>query len=852
MNQCCSHQPRAASLESRRTMNFKTTYALIIGVLVVVGVFFWSVWHGPTPASSNYVLPSLHDKANPLDANDIDRVEIQRGETTLVFEKENNRWRITSPREYAGNSLAINELVRQIHDATKDKDAEKLTDPSKYGLAPPNAVIALQKGDRKVELNVGEVSPGPPTGENTVIYVTSSDLPNEIMAVKRRNLDSVLKTLNDFRGHDLLGPSSGDIQAFTLTELNKLEDKKKVTLGPVELKKGSDDRWKYVKPEYGDAQSSGTDAPDKPFSNVQAVLTDLSNLKVDGEKGFVADDVKDLAKYHLDPAKDLILRIDIDRVEDINKDSEGNREKKTKNVALVVGVGKKEDDGYYAYLDDAKHKDVVKISAKGVERLLQLVEKPDLLRDRDLVALRGQPDAIDVKNSWGTLEFRRTSNVQKPWKLWLDGKSYAVDEPTIQALISALTAPNQVQSFPDSSMKNQLGLDKPVATVTIWANSLPAEDKKKDDKKKDEKKEKKPEPKGKPAFVLSFGDLNQNSAAVERRRGDEKNGILVLVPARLRDQVKESPLAYFDKLLPPFNDGPFAAAATNVTKLTLTRDGETYEMIREDKAGAPWKIVKPKALADRTADRAAIEEILRDLNNLRAVKIVEDKIPKDAKLAEWGLKSPRMKAVVTVTKDGKAKTYEFDFGKEADDKSGIYVRTSLQDTISIVPSLVLEALRHELQDPTVFQFDVAKVKAIKMTGWIALQKQLGSDQPYVLQVKRAKNGSDWEVEKPSSFKLDPAKLNDFLRKLSTLQALKFVAHNSKPEAAQELDVAKGALKIEITLDGEKTPLELTVGKQDGEIGLFAITNKLPGDILDVRRDFFEGPKKEPVYFSLKN
>ena len=170
----------------------------------------------------------------------------------------------------------------------------------------------------------------------------------------------------------------------------------------------------------------------------------------------------------------------------------------------------------------------------------------------------------------------------------------------------------------DPATKSKLGLDKPDAVVRIWADSLPAEDRKKDDKKED-KKDKKPEPKDKdkPAFTLSFGQLSEGKAAVERKRGGEKRSTVVLVPGKVRDQVREGPLAYLDKQLPPFSGNRFDAA-TNVTKLTLTRDGTTYELSREDKPDAPWKIDKPADFAGRTADSAAIKDILNDLNNLRA------------------------------------------------------------------------------------------------------------------------------------------------------------------------------------------------------------------------------------------
>ncbi len=789
--------------------------------------------------------PALHKESGPLKPEDITHVEIDRGGDKLVFVRASGseRWRIAEPRDYPADSATIDKLVKQILDARLDDKSDVVNNPKQYGLDTPSEVITLSKeGEptREVKLNVGNESPGK---EKAVLYVTSSDR-SEVMAVKKSELESVKQTLADFRSRDLLSPAAGDIQAFTLTERTK----DKVTRGPIELKKGSEERWTYVQPPYGDAQATGVDpaATDKPPSNVQSVLTDISNLKVAINKDFVADDVKDLHKYNLDPAKDDILRIEIDRVEEIGKNDKGDKEKKTAKVALLVGIGKKVDDKgdqYYAYVEDPKHKDIVKIAAKSVARFLQLLEHTGALRDRNLVELGSfrKPDAIDIKNSWGVLEFRRTSDLQKQWKLWRGDKSYAVDEQAMQALLSALTQKDQAD-FPDSSVTaKQLGLDKPEdagTLVTVWADSLPAADKK--DEKKDDKKDQKPQPKDKdkPAFRLYFGSETQGKVAVLRKRGNE-NAMLVLAPIALRDQVRKEPLAYLDKELPPFNATRFDAVS-NVTKLTLTRDGTTYEISSK---GDAWKIDKPADYAGRSADRQTIEDMLRDLNGLRAVKIVEDKIPADAKLTEWGLKDPRVKAVVTLTKDGKPKTFEYDFGKDTAD--GVYLRASQQDMISVVSKTVVSTLQRELQDPTVFHFDVAKVKEIKLTGWTDV---VGKNNPYVLDVKRDKGGSDWVVGTSSKSKIDVEKLQRLLMGLSNLKASKFVAHKSKPTAEQGLEVDQGALKIEITVEGEKEPLLLTVGKADGNVGFFALSNKLPGDIFEVRKDLFEGPKSKPAYF----
>ncbi len=852
-------------------MNFKTTYILFGILAVVLGIFIYTLFVGPSSSDSSlWVLPSMHNQASPLPTSDIDRIEIERhrpNEEKIVLIRRGDSWRIIEPRDYHADRMAVEDLLRQIHDARRETHTDVTNNPAQYGLDTPAAVITLKKEtepQRQVTLNVGDASPGE---ASAVVYVSSSDRPKEIMAVAKRQFDKTLSTLADLRSRQLLSPSTGDIQMFALSERNK----NKIVKGPLELKKSGEERWAYVQPPYGDAQDKGANPAgpagnDKPPDNVDAALTDISNLKIDNAKDFVQDDAKDLGKYNLDPAKNDIFRIEVERVESIDTNEKGEKKKETKKVALLIGIGKKIDkkDQYYAYIDDPQHKDIFAISATSVARLLKLMDKPDALRDRNLVVLGGvrKADAINIQNSWGLLEFRRDAATPPPmpgamppqetWKLWRGDKPSAVDAVVMQALIAALTTPNQVEGFVDDpAVKTRLGLDKPDAVVRIWTDGLTTEEKKKDDKKED-KKDKKPEPKDKdkPAFTLSFGDLRENKAAVERKRGDEKSSTVVLIPARVRDMVRAEPLAYLDKQLPPFTGNRFDAM-TNVTKLTLTRDGTTYEISRENKPDAAWKIDKPPDFAGRTADRSAIDDILRNLNGLRALKIETDKVPEADKLAQWGLKEPPLKAAVTMMQEGKPKTFTFDFGKETDDKTGVYLRASTQDMIVVAGNNVVGALKRELQDPTVLHFDASKVKEVKLTGWIDLQKQLGKTTPLTLTFKRASSGTGWEVEPKDSFKLAAARLDDFLKNLADLKAVKFVAHKAKPSADQQLETDKGALHVELTVAGDKEPrkLTLTVGKEDGPFGYFAISNQLPGDIFDVRKDLFEKAKAAPAYFS---
>jgi hypothetical protein len=850
-------------------MNFKTTYILggiLLLVLVVFGVALWK--DTGKKDTSGYVLPGMRDEANPLKPDDVTEIEIQRDRpedqkqtVTLARDPQTKNWEITQPLKVRADDGAVNRLLREIYDAQRDTQADKAPSLKEWGLDPAAEVITLKKGDRQVELKVGDVSEG---STSAVIYVLSSDRPNEPMAVSKTSLESVLQTgVNDLRSRVLLAAGTSDIQAVTLSQKGK---------ETVELKKAGEDRWQFVKPPYGDAevQDNQAFAPDKPPSGVQPMLTDLTDLRVDYTDSkvndFVADNVEDLAKYNLDPAKSDVLRVEVERVDQAGGAGD-KADKKTSRAVLLVGVGKKAEDKadkYYATLEGSKT--VVRVAAKNVEPLLKLLADPAALRDKTLVRLPTfkQPDALDIDNSYGKLAFRRPdpTNPTK-WQLYYKSETgQPVSQDTIQQLINTLTQKDQVKSFPKPEERKQLGLEKPDVTLTLWVEALaPAEkkedadkDKEKDkgkdkEKDKDKAKAKGPEKKeGKPKFkegvkplvTLAFGNRVSGQVAVERKREGEATGTLVMVPEGLLDLVKKAPLEYLDKELPQFSPGSIDATQS-VTKLELDRDGTTYVIARK-KGAEGWTFDKPADMAGRSADPNAVRDVLNTLNRLRAAKLVTEKAGPATLEKDYGLAKPALKAVVTVTKDGKDTTHEYDFGKD-EDKDHVYAKQGQRDMVFTVDKHVLTTLRAELQDPTVFNFDAAKVKAVKVTGWKEL---LGT--PLTLEVER-KGPAEWNVKSPPKFNLDRGKLERFLADLSHLRSVSFVAHKATPKPEQGLDVDQGALAVEITVEGEKEPLRLTVGKADGEKGYFAISDRLKGDIFDVRKDIFDGPKSKPAYFS---
>jgi hypothetical protein len=822
-------------------MNYKTTYTLF-GLLAAVLVLFGIVIYrgsGPEEGKGAYVLPSVHDSTNPLKADQVTRVEIEQKRPqgpTLVFERpeKSEKWQITRPRPLPADNMHIDDLVREVLDAQQQPGKKRGL--KEAGLDNPARVITLRVGDeREVRLNLGETTPGEASG---VVYVTSSDLPKTPLTVRLSELSAALKDLAYFRSHDLLGRDTGDIRSLRVSEGKKA----------VALEKAGD-RWRMVEPPYGTIDPG-------------QLIEKVGDLRVEKDEDFVADGVTGLAKYHLGP-KDDLLRVRVGRPK------AGAKGKAAPTQTLVIGVGKKaeapkkdteaggaKEDKYYAYVDTpGEGKEVVKVPAAAVEPFRKVLDDPESLRSRTLVQIDNfrQPDTIDVQNSYGKLQFRRP-DAGKPWVLYRDGTAHAVDDTEMRVLVDKLTEKNQIQSFPDPKRAKELGLGKGKAdaTVTVWADALepPDKEEKKDEKDKKDKKDKKKKkdedkkntlPKfkkdAKPVAVLRFGIREKKSVAVERKVGDDVT--LAMVPDDLLDVVRRGPLAYFDRSLPMFN--ATGAPADDVTRLVIDRDGATYEVTRE-KSEAPWKIVKPKTLAGRDADARVVEDILGRLNRLRALEVVAEK-PAAADLDKlYRLKSPPYKAVVTVKRDGKETKTEFDFGKESPDKKGVYARVTGKDAVYVVGSNILDQLKKDLQDPTVLSFDVDKVQSLKLRGWQQIVGETATRE-FV-----RKDGT-WVAKVPAGFKVSADKVNDFLRGLSHLRAERFVSIGEGRKPAQALKLAEGALIIEITVEGKKEPLKLTVGGvADKDRTYYADSKQLGKDVFTLPQGLFKEVKEKPAYF----
>lgn len=817
-------------------MNFKTTYVLfgiLAGLLVIFGL---SQMFATKPGEQGYLLADLHKAGVNADA--IDTVEIDRRgppAEKLVFVRDagSKRWRMVQPYPAHADASAVDRVVRDLINAKPDEKANVVADPAKYGLAPPKETVTLKQGaDREWVVQLGEETAG--DASHALVYAAAGADPKHPTAVKRFDVESALKPVRDFRSKDLLAEGT-DFGAAARLQSVKLQEAGKPA---VALKKSAEERWQIAEPPLGDADYEGDPAAaatagPKRVTGVRELTTDLDNLRVESADDFVADNVTDFTKYGLQADKPERLRIEVTRKP---ATPTGGGEAPTEPETRVLLVGKKADDKgdkLYARLEDENN--VVRIPAKSIEPIDQVASDPSALRNRDLAELDvNRVDAIDLQGPGGAVTLRKPLAA---WQLYQAGKPRKAENSSVADLLTALTTKRQVQSFPDPAKENTFGFDKPQAVVSVWVDGLQKEEKK-DEKPGEKKEEKKPveaEPKlkdPKPTVKLTFGRKDGNLVYVRRETASGK--AVLAVPDSLLAKVDQGPLAFVDRTLPSFPE------TADVTGLTVERAGETFEADMEaGKMPAVWTFKQPKDLAGRKADAANAERIVAELRGLHADKLVAENSAADA-LAQYGLQTPAVKATVRVmNKDTKKpEDWVYLFGKETPDKSGRYARLAQSeprsDLVFVAPGAVYDVLNSELQDPTVFHFDVAKARSIKLAGW----KQ-ATGFTFTLDAER-KPDKLWAAKTPPDFDLDPDQVENLVRSLSDLKAVRFVSRSGPPKPEAKLAPNDRSLQIDVTVEGEKSPLTLTLGALDTkDKGYDAQASTLSGYVFLAPQEPFE-------------
>lgn len=882
-------------------MNLRSTAWLFAVMFSMLWLFGLMLAFKKNPLDKSYVVPTLQA------ARDVDivSVTIQRkpqgkDPQEFLFTQDNDVWRLKDANSNLAvkvESFRINDIVNQIKNARKDEEADVTNDLARYGLDTPQATITLKgrtrakppelKDDDKDKKDEKDEKKEPPAKEKEwkfhlgkespdkkYVFANSSDEPTRVFGVTKSSVDSLFfDDPNHLRTKGLFD--------FSDATAKLIEVKQGAT--ELELKKGDDNLWRFVKPNLGYADVEGPAPPKElppeiklPKSGVKGLLDTIKAIRVDADADFVAMHKDNLTKYQLEDGKEL-LRIQV-----------GTPDGKKDNKETLL-VGTQVRDYYYARL--ANDEGVFKLPAKVIDPVLSALKDPGKLRSLDVGHFDPKSiDAITLKH--GDEETKLWKPEGKPWQVQIGkDKPKKADEKAVQKLIDTLQGKRQIQRFHDAAgeaakkLDAELGLDAPKVIVTLYANGLEKKDDLKDkkDDKKDEKKEEKKESKTEdgfnlkkdatPALSLHFGKADKETVAVLRPKDDRfvvaKSMLDAVAPA-------EGALAYLDPALPSFD-------TFDVARLELQRGAKKLELEKATGAQAGRWLVKEGAdKADQNlADTLKTDFFFRSLGSLTAKKWVKRLDAKDD-LEKYGLKAPALTATVNVKKNqitpagaasalgilsvpaearlfaavnalaanlqaDKGETIVVQFGKDAGDKE-VYAKHSGSDLLFTAPAELLKMLRDtDLRDKSVLlvfehtlaagAFAAAAAQPLAGVATLApiVTGQVADLDPAKIKEIRLAIRTSFELREFAferkdkswtdasglkDFHLDADKVEQVVKDFARLRADRFISLTGGPKTDHKLAAKDYLVKMDIVTDDGKT-VTITIGAPLERFGHFA-------------------------------
>ncbi|QEH32848.1 hypothetical protein OJF2_13320 [Aquisphaera giovannonii] len=729
---------------------------IVLMVLFFAGLLgLWGLdrWGMPTGAQrragQQRVLPAMAD----LGELGVRRVEIDRDGKQLVFERRGPaRWQMVRPMDVAADPAGVDALIRNLKELRRSPDAGAVSGPAEsFGLDHPAAVIRLfggsESGDREIAaLEVGKTLRG-------VTYVRAAGS-SDVDVVDGKLAASLDRSPTSWREVNLVPTPS--FQATGLT----------VTRGGMTVKaeRSAAGRWNLTTPLKLPA-----DGP-----RIESLLAALSAVRVLGEGGFAADDVKDFAPYGLD-RPEATLEVD-------SPAQAGG--------PLVLAVGKKvpgHDDRVYVRRGDQD--DVVEVSDRFVREI-----------PREGTALRSQSVAdfnpgavreirVDAMGTTFRIERRRDG-----WRM-LAPRDEKADTFLVQSFLNQL-AGLKASEFLAADRVAQPGLDPPALAIRLWEGG-PAEE-----------GTTPAVPQGPPSFSLRLGRHDVlRKTMYGRLDGDD---VILALPDAMLDKLPRSKYAFRDR-------GVLAISPATVSRLTVSRPGLTAVVEPDRTSSSPnqWKMVSP---VKAPADVRAVTQILGILSDLRA----EDFAGDVEAVPSFGLDKPGVslaweldpQAAAAAAPEGAGadagRKGRLDVGKPAAGKPGaFYASLEGRPFVFVLPAAAIEPLGAELRDTAIFSTTAADVRRLVF-------RLPGRTLAFSRRTPPKGDPSDWSPEAGTDMAgIDLSRFNDLVAQVSRLHAQRFLQYDGPiPDAA---GLARPRLEIELRGDPARPPEVLRLGRSEGGV-----------------------------------
>ena len=674
------------------------------------------------------------------------KVAIERGKERLVFERRGPgvaRWQMVEPKDVAAEPTRLESLVRNLKELRKSPDAGSVAGAADtFGLAPPVATISLW-GETAGEAN----KPAGPIATlalgKTVRgtrYVRAGGT-GDIEIADSKLLTVVDLPVTDFREQVVMGVPTFQVASVTIKRPGRV------------IRAARDDkgRWNVTEP---------VNAPANP-AKLESLLSALSSLRVvDGEKGFVADNVKDFTPFGLAGSEVTVELTTTVRSEE----------------PLVLHVGKPvpgHPDRVYVRQGDQD--DVVIVDAKA---LSEVPQSAVALRSHQVSDI--EPAAVTQIEIQTRGEKFALTRGPRYWELTAPRKEKA-DTVSVTSFLSRIDTLETSDFF----QPNQVGnpeLDPPVMTIKIW-EKRPAQSPGSSRAKE-------------PALVLRIGKHDLLRKTVFARL--ENDEAILAVPDTFVEVLPKNTFAFRDLTMLSLNPA-------DIRKLTVTRQGRIDEL-EPNKGGEPnrWRLRRP---IDAPADTKSVTQILVMLANLRADQLITDSA-EDGK--KFGLDHPLMEIAWETDR-----VHRLKIGSPVPRSASYFAQAEDPPFVFTIKTEVLRPLEAELRDHVVLTFPADRAERI-MLNWHWPPRTVA----FRHRSPSPKGQPDW-VDEPGfdATGIDQSRVAALVKALSHLEAIRFVQYDG--EIPPYTGLHRARLTIEAVLSAVEPTRVLRIGYPTNEGHVFA-------------------------------
>jgi hypothetical protein len=711
--------------------------------LILAGVFFAMLiaWWGVERAGvltekerrmrETRILPTLIDVP---EAN-LTRLEIDRGRERLVFERRGQgigRWLMVEPVEVAAEPTRLETLVRNLKELRKSPDSGNVMGPAdSFGLAPPAATVKLWSAAAPERLSAAEPIAALDLGKTVrnIQYVRTAG-EDAIEVADAKLLNAVQLPLNEWRERVVMAVPSFQVASVTIKRPDQV----------IRAERGKRGQWRLSAP---------VSAPANP-AKVESLIAALSSLRViDGDKGFVADNVKDFAPFGL--VSPVTIEMTTTRPGDLS---------------LVLHVGKPvPDQPERIYVRQGDQDDVVIVDAKA---LAEVPSTAAALRSRRVADI--EPAAvteIQIQTKIGTFAVSKRPN---QWEL-TSPRTEKADTESVMALLNRIDALETSEFFEPSRIGNA-ELDPALMTIKIWeAANAPSGTW---------------ASVGEPALVLRIGKHDALRKTVFARL--ENDQVILALPDTILDVLPRNAFALRDL-------GVLSLNPADIRKLSITRGVRTDEL-EPDKDGEPnrWRLLRP---TNARADARSVTQVIAALSRLRADQFVSDSADD---LKKFGLDHPILE--IAWESD---RAHRLMVGSQVPRTAAYYARTDDQPLIFTIKTEVLKPFEAEFRDHTVLSFPEAKAQRVVLHwGWPK------RDIAFRQRSQATKGQTQW-VDEPGSDAagIDQSRITPLVKALSQLETLRFLQYDGEIPPATGL--LRPRLTVEVEQDPPAATRVLRIG-----------------------------------------